>query len=156
MKLNTMKLNIGKLRYSLFLLIFTTQILSGCTTVKEKENIEDLQSVVRETERAFAATMADRNFEGFKSFLSEEAIFFAGDKPLRGYEAVAEAWKPFFDEPDAPFSWQPKIVEVLSSGDLALSSGPVFDPTGKEVGSYNSIWRRNSNGAWLIIFDKGS
>jgi ketosteroid isomerase-like protein len=151
-----MKLITGKLKYSLFLLIFSTQILSGCTNVKERENLEDLQSVVRETERAFAATMADRNFEGFKSFLSEEAIFFAGETPLRGHEAVAEAWEPFFDKPDAPFSWQPEIVEVLASGDLALSSGPVFDPTGKEIGTYNSIWRRNSNREWLIIFDKGS
>jgi ketosteroid isomerase-like protein len=124
--------------------------------VKEKENLEDLQSLVRKTEHAFAATMADRNFEGFVSFLSEEAIFFAGDKPLRGREAVAEAWKPFFKNPDAPFSWQPKIVEVLASGDLAISSGPIFDATGKEAGTFNSIWRRNSNGEWLIIFDKGS
>lgn len=151
-----MNLNTGRLNYSLFLLIFSTQLLSGCTTVNEKENLEDLQSVVRETERAFAATMADRNFEGFKSFLSEEAIFFSGDNPLRGHEAVAEAWEPFFDKPDAPFSWQPKIVEVLSTGDLAISSGPVFDPTGKEVGTFNSIWRRNSSGEWRVIFDKGS
>lgn len=151
-----MKPAMDKLRHSLLLLIVSTQIFSGCTTVKEKENLDDLQLLVRETELAFAATMTDRNFEGFVSFLSEEAIFFAGDKPLRGREAVAEAWKPFFESPDAPFSWQPEIVEVLASGDLALSSGPIFDPTGKEVGTFNSIWRRNSNGEWRIIFDKGS
>ena len=151
-----MKAAVDKLRHSLLVLIVTTQILTGCATVKENEEPEDLQSLVRETELAFAATMADRNFEHFVSFLSEEAIFFAGDKPLRGREAVAEAWKPLFENPDAPFSWQPRIVEVLSSGDLAISSGPVFDPTGKEVGTFNSIWRRNSNGDWRVIFYKGS
>ena len=32
---------------------------------------------------------------------------------------------------DAPFSWQPETVEVLASGTLAISSGPVKDTNGK-------------------------
>jgi hypothetical protein len=31
----------------------------------------------------------------------------------------------------------------------------VFDPNGKKVGSFNSIWRREQDGRWKIIFDKG-
>ena len=47
------------------------------------------------------------------------------------------------------------MIEVLPSGTLALSSGPVFDPDGKKVGTFNSIWRRERNGKWQVIFDKG-
>jgi ketosteroid isomerase-like protein len=99
--------------------------------------------------------MADRNHAAFMSFLAEEAIFFTGPTPLRGKQAVAEAWKRFYEKPDAPFSWEPKDVQVLDSGTLALSSGPVRDPAGKHFATFSSIWRLEGPGVWRIIFDKG-
>ena len=116
----------------------------------------ELQRQVRETERAFAQTMADRDFDAFVSYLAAEAIFFAGERALRGSNAVAEAWKPYFEPEQAPFSWYPATVEVLESGSLALSSGPVSDPDGQCVGTFTSIWRLEADGAWKIVFDKGS
>ena len=68
---------------------------------------------------------------------------------------MAAAWKPLFDSPQAPFSWQPEAVAVLDSGDLGLSSGPIFDPEGKRVGTFNSVWRRNEDGSWRVVFDRG-
>jgi ketosteroid isomerase-like protein len=108
------------------------------------------------TERAFAKSMADRDHAAFTSFLADEAIFFNGDSSLRGKTAVAAQWKPFFDGQDPPFSWEPDQVQVLDSGDLALSTGPVRDPAGNIVGRFNSIWRLDSTGSWRIVFDKGS
>src|SRR3954469_10757480 len=73
---------------------------------------------VGDAERAFAATMAKRDLAGFASHISEEALFMgASDAPrvLRGRTAIVEAWKPFFEGPAAPFSWEPDIVEVLDS-----------------------------------------
>ena len=99
--------------------------------------------------------MAARDFNAFRSFLSSEAVFFSGDQALRGAEAIAAAWRPYFEAPEPPFSWRPETVEVLDSGALALSSGPVFDPSGARVGAFNSIWRREPDGAWKIVFDKG-
>ncbi|RLQ20310.1 DUF4440 domain-containing protein [Seongchinamella sediminis] len=125
-------------------------------TMSDEANKEALRQQVLETERAFAATMAERDFDAFKTFLDENAIFFSGEKPLRGAEQVALAWKVFFRDQAAPFSWTPDTVEVLASGDLALSSGPVYDPEGKLVGRFNSIWRRQQSGEWLVVFDRGS
>jgi ketosteroid isomerase-like protein len=61
-----------------------------------------------------------------------------------------------YREPDAPFSWEPAEVEVLASGALALSSGPVRDPHGKLIGRFMSIWRLEAPGQWRVVFDKGS
>ena len=36
-----------------------------------------------------------------------------------------------------------------------LSTGPVFDPDGKPVASFTSVWRQVSPGVWRIVFDKG-
>jgi ketosteroid isomerase-like protein len=127
----------------------------GTAAFAQPPSPDALQQQVADTERAFAQTMADRDHVAFRAFLAEEAIFFSGDKVLRGKEQVAVAWQRFFDAPAAPFSWTPDRVEVLDSGTLALSSGPVYDPAGKPVGRFNSVWRRDAPGVWHIVFDKG-
>lgn len=45
----------------------------------------------------------------------------------------------FFEGPVAPFSWEPEEVQVLDSGTLALGTGPVHDPQGQRIGTFNSI-----------------
>lgn len=112
---------------------------------------------VMAVERAFAATMKSRDLALFKSYLSPEAIFFSGPgRPvLRGPEAIAGAWARFYQGATPPFSWEPERVEVIDSGSLALSTGPVRDPSGQPIATFNSIWRREADGRWRILFDKG-
>ena len=110
---------------------------------------------VRARETAFARSMADRDLAAFTSFISPEAVFVGVGGITRGPKEIAAAWKSFFDTPQAPFAWKPETVEVLESGTLAMSSGPVFDPKGERIGTYNSTWRRDPDGVWRIIFDSG-
>src|SRR5262245_34112463 len=63
---------------------------------------------VASVERAFAATMAKRDFEAFQSFLADETVFLSARRSLRGKPEVAAAWKRFFESPAAPFSWEPE------------------------------------------------
>jgi len=120
------------------------------------QDLKALHQQVFQTENAFAKSMATRDFRAFESFLSKEAIFFSGPVPLRGKAAVAAFWKQFFEKPEAPFSWKPERVEVLESGTLALSTGPVRDPSGAITGSFTSIWRQEKPGVWRIVLDKGN
>jgi len=122
----------------------------------EGPNAGTLSKTVAETERAFADTMARRDFEAFKTFLSDDAIFFSGATPLRGKQQVANAWEGFFKEPAAPFSWEPEHVEVLESGTLAWSSGPVRNAEGNVVATFNSVWQLDESNQWRIVFDKGN
>ncbi len=119
------------------------------------QGTEQLAVQVREAETAFAATMASRDHAAFGGFVADEAIFFGRSGPLRGRGAVLEGWRPLFEGAAAPFSWRPEVVEVLASGTLALSSGSVWDPAGKQIGTFNSIWRLDADGRWRVIFDKG-
>jgi ketosteroid isomerase-like protein len=119
------------------------------------ETNAELKEQARRTEIAFAKTMADRDAAAFASFLAEETVFVSNGRALRGARQVAERWKCFFEGAQAPFSWQPEHVEVLDSGRLAMSSGPVRDPSGKRIGTFNSVWRREANGQWKIVFDNG-
>jgi ketosteroid isomerase-like protein len=113
------------------------------------------RSQVDATERAFAKTMADRDLAAFGSFIAEEAVFFSGPSPLHGRAAVIEWWSRYYKGAAAPFSWEPDKVEVLASGTLALSTGPVHGPDGKIIARFSSIWRQEAPGVWRIVFDHG-
>lgn len=117
---------------------------------------EELVAQVRAAETAFAATMAARDHDAFGAFLAEEAVFFSDAGPLRGAAAVKDAWRRFFTAQAAPFSWRPETVEVVASGTLALTSGPVLDPQGRHVADFQTIWRLEPDGKWRVVFDRGS
>lgn len=129
--------------------------VAAAVSVSGETNAE-LREQVWKAETAFAKSMADRDHAKFTSFLADEAIFFGSKSVLRGKSAVADGWKKYFEGPDAPFSWGPEKVEVLDSGTLAMSSGPVNDPaSGKRVSTFNSVWRRDADGSWKVVLDNG-
>ena len=148
----------SRVRSGIFVAAFAgcLALLAGCQMTPERSDIADLQRQVADTERAFAKTMANRDHAAFATFLSAEAVFFTGPKPLHGSQQVADGWKRFYEGAAAPFSWEPDQVEVLESGTLALTSGPVRDPSGKLIATFTSIWRLEAPGVWRIIFDKGN
>lgn len=130
-------------------------LMSAQTASAQGGTREALRAEVLAAERAFAKTMADRDHAAFGRHLAEDAVFFGGAKVHRGRAAVLAAWKGY-DGTEAPFSWEPDQVEVLASGQLALSTGPVRDRRGAVVARFNSIWMRSPEGRWLVMFDKGS
>lgn len=127
-------------------------MIAACLSAQQETSLTEQ---VRRTEIAFAKTMADRDHSAFSTFLADEAVFVGTSRVLRGAKEVAAGWKQFFEGPQAPFSWEPDQVQVLDSGTLALSSGPVRDPSGKRIGTFNSIWRHGADGKWKIVIDHG-
>jgi ketosteroid isomerase-like protein len=115
-----------------------------------------IEQEVAATERAFAQTMAERDFAGFARFIAADAVFFSGAEVLRGKAAVLHGWHELYEGKAAPFSWQSAQVQALDSGVLALSTGPVLDAHGKRVAEFTSIWRRDAPHTWHIVFDKGN
>jgi ketosteroid isomerase-like protein len=130
-------------------------LLVCCGTSVAQDALEARRTEVFAAERAFARSMAERDLAAFGRHIAEDCVFFSGSTPLRGRAAVLAAWRAFFEGPSAPFSWEPDQVEVLESGELALSTGLVRNPEGAVTARFNSIWRRQADGRWLVVFDKG-
>lgn len=117
---------------------------------------------VRAIENAFAASVMENKPEVFSSYIDENAVFVGGSGATRGRAAIVEAWKGFFAEGRPYFEWHAEVVELSGDGTLGLTRGPwtirFKDKDGGEVeqsGLFNSVWRRESDGSWKIVFDAG-
>jgi ketosteroid isomerase-like protein len=108
---------------------------------------------VRDAEAAFAKAFADRDATRFFRIVLDDATFLGGLRTMHGKRAVMERWSRFFESPQAPFSWAPERVVVNGAGTIGLSSGPVYDATGTHIANYASVWVRQPDGTWKILFD---
>ena len=139
----------------LMLMLGASASLGACTGMPRVSDATPPADRLRASETAFAATMAARDVDAFASHLADDAVFINGGKPLRGKAAIVEHWKRFYAAPRAPFSWKPELVEVIDSGRLGYSEGPVSNPDGVVVARYVSTWRLDAAGVWKIVFDNG-
>jgi ketosteroid isomerase-like protein len=116
--------------------------------------LEALAKEVSAAETAFAKTMADRRVDRFAEYLAEDTVF-RGAALRIGRATVVEKWRPFFDGPQAPFSWAPDVVTVAADGRSALSTGPVRDPQGNVTSRFMTIWAKGADGRWRVSVDQG-
>ena len=121
----------------------------------------DLAGEVICAETGFSRAAEARNRTAFLSFVDADARF-VGGRISRGREEISEAWSPFLSPGGPSIRWRPAVVEVTADGSMALSRGPYrtrfVDDDGNEVeswGHFNSIWRRNPDGRWQVVFDVG-
>ena len=133
----------------ILLLVLTLSL--ACSAVAADRTDE-----VRATEIAFAKAFADRDADKFFSYLAEDAQFLGRKQIMHGKKEVTAVWSEYFKPAMAPFRWEPDRVVTNAAGDLGYSTGPVFDESGAQVGTYNSTWMRRPDGSWQIVFDGGS
>jgi ketosteroid isomerase-like protein len=124
--------------------------------------VADVTDEVRCQEIAFSRSVENGDIDAFKSFLDYDARF-VGRSVMSGPDVITDAWKVFFTEDGPDIKWRPQFVEVLEDGTLALTRGPFriigMDADGNSVeqwGTFNSVWRRNPDGKWRVVFDAGN
>ena len=123
-------------------------------TLPSEADLTATAAEVRAAEVAFAKTMADRKFDRFGAFVAEDAVF-NGRTVQIGHAAVLQAWKAYFDAPQAPFSWAPDAIAPTADRHYAISTGLVHDKDGKLIGRFTSIWRKDADGHWRVVADQG-
>ena len=124
--------------------------------------LADVAHDVRCHEIAFSQSIENQDVDAFASFLDPDTRFI-GSSVQRGADEVIKALRVFFTENAPTMKWRPQYVEVLNDGTLALSRGPFHMTTVSESGetmhywgTFNSIWRKQPDDSWKIIFDAGN
>lgn len=111
-----------------------------------------LQAVV-DAEKSFAQMSLDRGIhESFVKFFADDCIVFAPG-PARGKPIYEK-----FNDEDRKLFWQPVFATIARSGELGITTGPwEMQRSGKAVGfgQFASVWKKQSDGAWKVIFDTG-
>ena len=120
-------------------------------------------AAIMKADADFNQAVADRNLTRFLSFIAEGATFNGGTPDeIRGHDAIAKDWAPFFEPMGPRLTWAPTKAEVLGAGDLGYSVGTSeFRSTadGKTTvrrGNYLTVWRKQADGAWRVVYDSGS
>src|SRR5690606_28997693 len=100
----------------------------------------------------------------FASHLAAGTVFNAASpRPVRGREAVVADWKEIIEGRAFALRWHPQFVSIGSNPDIAVSSGPAwtesFDPAATHrhtISRFNSVWMRDADGEWRVLFDSGT
>jgi len=119
---------------------------------------------ILQMDAAFARAVSSRDRERFPSFIADATTFNGGTAAeLRGREAVLKGWSEFFDPNGPTLSWTPTKGEVIGAGDLGYTTGQsVFRSNGADgavterAGEYLTVWRKQRDGSWKVVFDTGS
>ena len=108
---------------------------------------------VKQAEIAFAKAFADRDSAKFFTYVLDDATFLSRRGTLSGKAEVMRVWSEYLKPEKAPFSWGPERVVVNGAGDLGLSTGPVRDAVGNHIGDFASVWQKQKDGSWKVVFD---
>lgn len=90
----------------------------------------------------------------FLRFLANDCVMF-NPHPVNGKELYRTR-----KESGVNLTWYPTFVEVSRSGDFGISTGPweirkTKADTAVAFGHYFSVWSKQQDGSWKVIFDNG-
>jgi ketosteroid isomerase-like protein len=112
-------------------------------------------------DRDFFAAVKARKLEGWMEFMSEETTLFR-DKPYTGLQAIRANVAGDFNDPTFSLTWDPETAVLLESGQMGYTSGHyVVSGTDngkayKSGGQYITIWKKQKDGSWKVLWDGGS
>lgn len=128
--------------------------LAACATVNPDPSGAAASLAAAET--AFAAQSVREGLRAaFLAWLAPDAVLFRNG-PVNGPASISA-------RPDPPIvlDWRPAFVEVASSGDFGVSTGPwTITPRGDATapprhGQFFSVWTRPPGGEWRVRVDLG-
>ena len=112
-------------------------------------------------ERSFAHSVEAHDIAAFASHVAAGAVFDAGAADAtRGRDAIVAGWKSILEETSLVLRWRPGIVDIGGDPSVALSRGPYIlqlrrlgQAPSVSVGLYQTVWRRDADGVWRVLFD---
>jgi ketosteroid isomerase-like protein len=149
--------------FAAMLALAIPSLAAAQTATPPRPTLSAAECEVWARELGFARSVAEHDAAAFRGFIAEGAVFGAKrPQPRRGREAVVAAWAGLVAGKELRLSWYPAMVAIGGEPGIAYSSGPALyedlDPATKQrflIGGFQSIWHRDADGAWRVLFDDG-
>ena len=109
-------------------------------------------------DRAFSALSKERGMNyAFLSYVAEDGVMLSPNKmPVVGKDKINALFHG--NDSDKEFTWEPLYADISGSGELGYTYGTYAITTEGETqkGTYVSIWKKDSKGAWKFVLDSGN
>lgn len=139
-------------------------VMLGCSQgPKQSAGTHDTDvQAVKDTEAQWNKDYQAKDADKVTAYYTDDAVLIApGSAPANGKEAIRASMKQFVSDPALSLQFQPSLVDVASSGDVAYTQGSytltVTDPTTKKPvndhGSYVTVYKKQSDGSWKAVLD---
>jgi ketosteroid isomerase-like protein len=144
------------MRSTLPLLLALSLPLAAAAAPPLRVDLQAALDAMVAAENAFSSTSVEKGVTpAFLAFLADDAVLMR-PLPVNG--------KKFLEgQPSPPVTliWRPVHAEIAASGDMGYSTGPYEvrprdprQPTGH--GHFVSVWKKQADGAWKVVFDMGN
>jgi len=115
------------------------------------------ERAVAAADEAFFAASQTRHGQAWADYADDTATL----QGAHGKAAIGEKYTQLYAQPGFTLSWHPAFAKVV--GDLGVTSGSYEmhrqDAQGQDrrsAGSYMTVWHRQPDGQWLIVWDGGT
>jgi ketosteroid isomerase-like protein len=142
-----------------------TLALAACAPAPPQlPDAEAVRTSLIAADEAFAAATAERGLEGWLSAFDSSAIQMEPDRPFTpGIQTIRAAMALAFADTTFRLTWQPTLAFASAGGDLGYTLGSWqsrhYNADGKAAvatGKYVTIWRKQADGTWKVVFDGGN
>lgn len=121
---------------------------------------ESARCQVWQRELGFARSVADHDAVAFAEHLHPNAAFGVERETTLGRDRIVAEWQGIIDGSAIKLEWYPDKVTLGGDGRVAYSTGPALYQNPKtgvfRHGRFRSVWQRDQDGAWRIVFDDGN
>ncbi len=142
----------------LFTCITLILLLTGCASVPRVDTEAEAQAI-RELSRQWLAVFTAKDIDATMTYYAPGAIQMPANSPsLVGKESIRDWYELWLPNPAVTSTFEPEIIEVAASGDLAYDRGvyhfSMETPEGtiEDHGKYLIIWKK-IDGQWKTLLD---
>lgn len=133
-------------------------LLTGCSSATRVDTAAEARAI-RELSRQWLAEFTAKDLDAVMTYYAPDAIQMPANGPsIVGKEAIRAWYELWLPNPDITTTFQPEVIEVAASGDLAYDRGvyhfKMETPNGpiEDHGKYLIVWQK-IDGEWKALAD---
>jgi ketosteroid isomerase-like protein len=142
----------------------TVLVFTACSSPPANPDPAAVRASLIAADEEFAAATAAHGIEGWMGAFDSTAIQMDPDKPFTpGTAFIRNAMTPVFADTSFSLTWQPTMAFASADGDLGYTLGTWqsthYTAAGAaqvSTGKYITIWRKQVDGGWKVVFDGGN